>query len=434
MINETRLRDHDNFSDFAILYRTNAQSRILEEALRKKNIPYKIYGGLSFYQRKEVKDLLAYFRLIINPQDDEAFKRIVNYPKRGIGNTSLSKLTEFAGQNNLSIWQAAAKLTSTDIGLGKAVIKKFHEFMSLVSNFTAMLVTGDAYEIARQIAVSTGILRDLHADKTPEGISRHENVQELLNGIKEFTNTENENGKPNLLEYIENVSLLTNDDKTNDGNNDKAVLMTIHSAKGLEFKHVFLAGLEEDLFPSKFTSTNLSELEEERRLFYVAITRAEKSLSISYAKTRYRWGQLANCMPSRFIRDINPEFIEMENQLVRIKGERTKTRFGTASPSEYGKRTEKPYSSFKKIQETKPILKPGLKRVLNSPSVKPVTESKSNANNIKEGSTVEHQRFGQGRVLKIEGDFQNIKATIEFKTSGTKQLLLKFAKLKVLEN
>jgi len=434
MINETRLREHDNFSDFAILYRTNAQSRILEEALRKKNIPYKIYGGLSFYQRKEIKDLLAYFRLIINPQDDEAFKRIVNYPKRGIGNTSLSKLTEFASQNNLSIWQAAVKLTNTDVGLSKAVVKKFHEFMSLVSNFTTMLATGDAYEIARQIAVSTGILRDLHADKTPEGISRYENVQELLNGIKEFTNTENDDGKPNLLEYIENVSLLTNDDKTNDGNNDKTILMTIHSAKGLEFKHVFLAGLEEDLFPSKFTSASLSELEEERRLFYVAITRAEKSLNISYAKTRYRWGQLANCMPSRFIRDINPEFIEMENQLVRIKGDRKKTHFGTASSSEYGKRTEKPYSSFKKSQETKPILKPGLKRVVNSPNVKPVTELKSGANNIKEGSTVEHQRFGQGKVLSIEGDFPNIKATIEFRTSGTKQLLLKFAKLKVIES
>lgn len=434
LINETRLRAHDNFSDFAILYRTNAQSRILEEALRKKNIPYKIYGGLSFYQRKEVKDLLAYFRLIINPQDDEAFKRIVNYPKRGIGNTSLSKLTDFAHKNELSIWQAAAKLTNTDIGLSNAVIKKFHGFMSLISNFTAMLATDDAYEVARQIAVSTGILRDLHADKTPEGISRHENVQELLNGIKEFTNTETEDGKPNLLEYIENVSLLTNDDKTNDGNNDKVVLMTIHSAKGLEFKNVFLAGLEEDLFPSKFTATNLSELEEERRLFYVAITRAEKSLNISYAKTRYRWGQLAHCTPSRFIRDINPDFIETENQLLPIKGSKEKKRFDARVQSSFSKKSGLPYSAFKKVQDSKPIMRRGQKKVTNSLETNDVNKSKSNTSKIQEGCLVAHQRFGQGKVLNIEGDFPNVKATIEFKTAGTKQLLLKFAKLEVINN
>ena len=434
LINETRLRDHDKYSDFAILYRTNAQSRILEEALRKKNIPYKIYGGLSFYQRKEIKDLLAYFRLIINPQDDEAFKRIVNYPKRGIGTTSLNRLIEFATKNGISIWQAGVKLSNTDIGLSKAVVKKFHEFMSLISNFSAMIVNDDAYEVARQIAVSTGILRDLHADKTPEGISRHENVQELLNGIKEFTNTENEDGKPNLLEYIENVSLLTNDDKTSDGNNDKAVLMTIHSAKGLEFKHVFLAGLEEDLFPSKFTSANLSELEEERRLFYVAITRAEKSLSISYAKTRYRWGNLEHCSPSRFIRDINPEFIEVENQLVRLKSKKEKTHFSSTKQLEYKKDGGKPYASFKKAQDSKPVLRSGLKKLSSTSNTKPINETNSSTIKIIQGSLVEHQRFGQGVVLHIEGDFPNVKATIEFKTSGKKQLLLKFAKLKVIEN
>jgi len=434
MINDKRYLDHDNFSDFAILYRTNAQSRILEESLRKRNIPYKIYGGLSFYQRKEIKDLLAYFRLIINPLDDEAFKRIINYPKRGIGNTSLNKLLQFAKEQNLSTWQAAIKLNNSDIGLSKAVIKKIHDFMGLISNFTSMLNTGDAYEIARQIAVNVGILKDLHNDKSPEGISRHENVQELLNGIREFTNTETEEGgTSNLLDYIENVSLLTNEDKSNDSNMDRVVLMTIHSAKGLEFKNVYLSGLEENLFPSKFSTASLFDLEEERRLFYVAITRAEKKLCISYARKRYRWGDVVDCMPSRFIGDINPEFIEMEDPMLSMKNFKAKNRFDKKVETENSKHTEKPYSSFKKSQDKKPVFKSRLKKIDKDINIDINSTERDGTNGIEAGVMVEHQRFGKGKVLNIEGDFPNIKATIEFNSSGKKQLLLKFAKLKILK-
>ncbi len=434
-INGKRYSDHDKFSDFAILYRTNAQSRILEEALRKKNIPYKIYGGLSFYQRKEIKDILAYFRLIINPLDDEAFRRIINYPKRGIGTTTLNKVFDFAKNNNLSAWQTAIKLNDIKIDLSNAVIKKIHEFMGLINNFSSMINTGDAYDVARQIALKTGILKDLYIDKSPEGISRHENVQELLNGIREFTNTETvEGGTPNLIEYIENVSLLTNDDKNSDDSNDKVILMTIHSSKGLEFKNVYIAGLEEDLFPSKFISSNISELEEERRLFYVAITRAEKSLCISYAKTRYRWGKLADCMPSRFIRDIDPDFLEIDSPLVSRKNFKTKNNFSIKSDTKLDNKTEKLYSSFKKQNDKASIFESRLKRIEKETKIEKSSVSDNNTNGIQVGVMVEHQRFGHGKVIGIEGDFPNIKATIEFNSSGKKQLLLKFAKLKVLNN
>ena len=444
MINDIRYSEHDDFSDFAILYRTNAQSRILEEALRKKNIPYKIYGGLSFYQRKEIKDLLAYFRLIINPLDDEAFKRIINYPKRGIGNTSLTKLLDFAKDQACSIWQAATKLNEVNIQLSRPVVNKIHEFMGLISGFAKSINTDDAYEVARQIAVNSGILRELHSDKTPEplpirhctpsrktpeGISRHQNIQELLNGIKEFTTTNDKEEAPNLLDYIENVSLLTNDDKSGDNNNDKVVLMTIHSAKGLEFKNVFLAGLEEDLFPSKFTVSNISELEEERRLFYVAITRAEKNLCISYAKTRYRWGQLSDCMPSRFIRDINPNFIDQE---ISLADKRKTNRFNLKQKPITNKKNENQYSSFKKQNNTT-TFNSRLKKVNNDTHISQNTNTKTNTGNIKTGTFVEHERFGKGEVVNIEGEFPNVKATIRFKTAGEKQLLLKFAKLKIVK-
>ncbi len=426
IINDIRYSEHDKYSDFAVLYRTNAQSRILEEALRKKNIPYRIYGGLSFYQRKEIKDLLAYFRLIINPMDDEAFKRIINYPKRGIGNTSLNKLLDFARENNLSAWQAAIKLASVNIGLSSAVVKKIHEFMSLISNFAGIINTGEAYETARQIAVQSGILKELHNDKTPEGISRYENIQELLNGIKEFTGTENNEGvKPNLVDYIQNVSLLTNEDNNKDKDKDKVNLMTIHSAKGLEFKNVFLAGLEEELFPSKFSSSNISELEEERRLFYVAITRAENNLFISFARKRYRWGQLSDCVPSRFIRDINPEFIETEDAMLSMRN------FSKKTTNSLGNQENKTIFTGNS-KNTEKEFKQRLKKLDNSTKIPPNNNNTKNLSEIKEGVLVNHQRFGTGKVVAVEGVFPNTKATIEFETGGKKQLLLKFAKLEIL--
>ncbi|MBN2755813.1 MAG: UvrD-helicase domain-containing protein [Bacteroidales bacterium] len=435
-INEIRFSEHDVYNDFAVLYRTNAQSRILEEALRKKNIPYRIYGGISFYQRKEIKDLVSYLRLAINPLDDEAFKRVINYPKRGIGDTSLDKIIQFSNENSISIWQSVLKLNKTSFGLSVAVVKKILSFVEMIYNFSNMVVNTDAYELARQIAVSSGILKDLHNDKSPEGVSRYENVQELLNGIKDFSiravEEDDEKSLVTLNEYIENVSLLTNDDKISDGDNDKVSLMTIHSAKGLEFKNVFLCGLEEELFPSKFSVSNISELEEERRLFYVAITRAEKNLFISFAKTRYKWGQLTSSSPSRFIKDIDGEFIDYQDIILQ------KEKFSNYKKDDNFDKiiNQDKYTSFQigKSQNSN-LEKNRFKKISET---KNQTENKSipvysDLNNLNINSIVEHSRFGKGKVLSIEGEFPNTKALIDFEINGKKQLLLKFAKLKVIK-
>ena len=442
-INDLRYSEHSSFESFAILYRTNAQSRILEEALRKKNIPYQIFGGISFYQRKEIKDLLSYFRLVLNPNDDEAFKRIVNYPKRGVGATSLERLTTYASQNQISIWQAGLRLNESNMGLSTAVQSKIISFMSLIQNFVPSALNNDAYETAREIAVASGILKDLYNDKSPEGISRHENIQELLNGIKDFSIREKDGDDLTTLnQFVENVALLTNEDKAENDQGEKVTLMTIHSAKGLEFKHVFLAGLEEELFPSKFSVGNNTELEEERRLFYVAITRAETSLFISYARTRYRWGQLSDCQPSRFIKDISEDFVDYQNQ--SISG----SPFSQSTTSKYGNREVKPklnvgnnhpkFSGFKKEKSIEQIdpLKPNkskFKKVEGTTTGSSASINNQKQNNIKVGTLVFHYRFGNGEVVAIEGIFPNSKATIEFKNAGKKQLLLKFAKLSVVD-
>jgi len=442
LINEIRYSQQTSYNGFAILYRTNAQSRILEESLRKKNIPYQIFGGISFYQRKEIKDLLSYFRLILNPNDDEAFKRIVNYPKRGIGDTSVEKLSVYASQNQVSLWQAALRLNETNMGLSAAVQQKIISFISFIHNFTAAAFNMDAYDAARQIAVDSGILKDLYNDKSPEGISRHENIQELLNGIKDFSIREKEGDNVvTLSQFIENVALLTNEDKASGDEGEKVTLMTIHSAKGLEFKHVFLAGLEEELFPSKFSVSHISDLEEERRLFYVAITRAEIGLYISYARTRYRWGQLSDCQPSRFIKDISPDFIDYEN--ASISG----SPFSKATKDFFGNKEIQPpktknninrFANFEKskpLQQTSPlgVNKSKFKKLDSKISASPQIAGNQKSGDLNIGSIVEHERFGRGEVIEIEGTFPNTKATIVFEGSGKKQLLLKFAKLKVVE-
>lgn len=442
-ISEIRLREHCDFESFAILYRTNAQSRILEEALRKKNIPYQIFGGTSFYQRKEIKDLLSYFRLILNPNDDEAFKRIVNYPKRGIGATSVEKLSNFASGKQISLWKAGLHLNESNIGLSSAVQTKIISFMSLIQSFVPAALNNDAYEAAKEIAVASGILKDLYQDKTPEGISRHENIQELLNGIKDFSIREKEGDDLiTLNQFVENVSLLTNEDRAEGEDSDMVTLMTIHSAKGLEFKHVFLAGLEEELFPSKFTVGNVSELEEERRLFYVAITRAETSLFISYARSRYRWGQLTDCQPSRFIKDISEEFIEYQNK--SISG----SPFSDSTRNQYGNKSIKPktnlaanknrFSGFNKDNVVKKSTSTTgsasrFKKVERTTVGSSASISNQKQNKIKVGAKVLHERFGKGEVVAMEGNFPNTKAVIEFETAGKKQLLLKFAKLNIIE-
>lgn len=425
-IGETRMRKHYNYADYAILYRTNAQSRIFEEALRKRNIPYKIYGGLSFYQRKEIKDLLAYFRLIINRKDNEALKRIINYPARGIGATTLGKLEQTALLEDVSIFEVIRKgKQSNPAGLNNGTLSKLDQFASLILQFSDMLAGTDAYELASSVATQTGIMKNLYRDQTPEGLSRFENIQELLNGIQEFTINAREEGQENLLaNYMEDVALLTDQDTEKDEDRDKVTLMTAHSSKGLEFKNVFVVGLEENLFPSSPMGkyATLESFEEERRLFYVALTRAEENAYLSFAKQRYRWGKLDFCNPSRFISEIDQQFLDMpeENSLT------------------FDNEPKNRQSVFKQPTAKKPSFA-GNPQAMNQKLMK-LREAKMQSQgfegddprDIQAGMQVEHQRFGEGKVLSIEGTFPNLKATVFFRNAGQKQLLLKFAKLKII--
>lgn len=430
-ITDTRMRDHFQFSDYAILYRTNAQSRIFEESLRKRNIPYKIYGGLSFYQRKEIKDLLSYFRLVINPKDNEAFKRIINYPARGIGQTSLTKLEQSASQNNICIWELATNIPLLLSEFNKGTAAKINEFTQLISIFREKIETHDAFELASEIATGSEILKDLYKDQSPEGVSRFENIQELLNGIQEFSISAREEGSPNLLaNYMEDVALLTDQDNEKPEDNDRVTLMTIHSAKGLEFKNVFIVGVEENLFPSLQTGQKgMDELEEERRLFYVALTRAEQNAYLSFARQRYKWGKLEFCNMSRFIAEIDEQYLNMPVE---------------KDAAFYGNNQDLPFSSPKPgIQKTAiPGLKTGtgsrteiFKKLSSLRESKKETESfeSSNPEEIQAGMIVEHQRFGRGKVLQMEGTSPDIKATVFFQNAGKKQLLLKFAKLRIID-
>jgi len=430
-ITDTRMRDHFQFSDYAILYRTNAQSRIFEESLRKRNVPYKIYGGLSFYQRKEIKDLLSYFRLVINPKDNEAFKRIINYPARGIGQTSLTKLEQSASQNNICIWDLATNIPLLLSEFNKGTAAKINEFTQLISIFREKIETHDAFELASEIATGSEILKDLYKDQSPEGVSRFENIQELLNGIQEFSISAREEGSPNLLgNYMEDVALLTDQDNEKPEDNDRVTLMTIHSAKGLEFKNVFIVGVEENLFPSIQTGQKgMDELEEERRLFYVALTRAEQNAYLSFARQRYKWGKLEFCNMSRFIAEIDQQYLNMPVEKdVAFYGNNQDLPFSSPKPSiqkttipglntGYGSRTE----IFKKLSSLR--------------ESKKETESfeSSNPDEIQAGMIVEHQRFGRGKVLQMEGTNPDIKATVFFQNAGKKQLLLKFAKLRIID-
>lgn len=435
-IAETQLRDHYKNLDYAILYRTNAQSRIFEEALRKRNIPYKIYGGLSFYQRKEIKDLLAYFRLVINPWDNEALKRIINYPARGIGQTTLAKLESAAAENETSIWKIITALPGENpANLNKGTVTKVLKFVALIQQFVKAVAEGDAWEAARFIAGQTGILKELHSDKSPEGLSRHENIEELLNGIQEFSINALEEGRPAKLEnYLEDVALLTDQDTDKDEDRDKVTLMTVHSAKGLEFKNVFVVGLEENLFPSAQAEEKKSQeaLEEERRLFYVALTRAKENAWFSYANQRYRWGNLEFCSPSRFLLEMDEKYLDgmVENSRMRHA---TRNSFTEQNVTQgYRER------SLTRNQSEKPAQKPWRQDIFrrNTESRNPATDGNDgftgdDPEKIMQGMMVEHQRFGVGKVIKIEGMPPNKKATVFFQHAGQKQLLLKFAKLKI---
>ena len=424
---ETKVNKQWHNKSFAILYRTNAQSRSFEEALRRLNIRYRIYGGLSFYKRKEIKDLLAYFRLVINHNDEEAFKRIINVPARGIGKTSLEKLTVIASEKDTSLWEI---IEANETGLTAATIGKVNDFFTMIKSFSLKLKTDNAYDLASHISTSTGLLKELYSDKTPEGLSRYENVQELLNGIKEFGETGRsitprgdedyfDTGEIRTLEmFMQDISLLTDaDDANKDG--DTVSLMTIHQAKGLEFPAVYVVGLEENLFPSQLSINSREDIEEERRLFYVAITRAQQKLNLSYANSRYRWGNLINCEPSRFIEELDTQYIEevgyRKPSISNFVFDQVDERWNTKDISK--ERTK----IFKTTN--------GLKKISSSDVQNFVGDDTSN---IQVGIEVEHQRFGTGKVLLLEGNGADRKATIFFQGIGQKQLLLKFAKLKIL--
>ncbi|MCT4588457.1 MAG: UvrD-helicase domain-containing protein [Carboxylicivirga sp.] len=415
---EKRMKEHLDYKDFAILYRTNAQSRVFEEALRKKNLPYKIYGGLSFYQRKEIKDLLAYFRVTINPSDQEALKRIINYPARGIGKTTMDKLTMAADVSDRSLWDVMINPNIAQLGINAGTQKKLANFVAMIAQFKAQLENLSAYELAAEVASSSGIMKDLHNDKSIEGQGRMDNIDELLNGIKEFTETKQEEGEPaKLVNFLEDVALLTDQDNEKADDINKVTLMTIHSAKGLEFKNVYIVGVEEGLFPGALSSESEKDLEEERRLFYVAVTRAEHNATISFARSRYKYGELTYSRPSRFIADIDQSYLDI-------------------NPEDFVG-NEKPQPSFRKPlnNQSSGSLKPRIRMNYTSESgqAKPKINFKSsNTSELQAGMRVEHERFGQGEVIAIEGVAPNTKATVRFVNAGQKQLLLKFAKLKIL--
>ncbi|MHC8950495.1 ATP-dependent helicase [Sphingobacterium hungaricum] len=406
-----------HFKDFAILYRTNAQSRSMEEALRKIGIPYKIYGGTSFYQRKEIKDLIAYFRLTFNPNDEEALKRVINYPRRGIGDTTVERIIVAADQHQTRLWNIVENAGMYLDGRSSSSVGNFG---LMIQSFQAIAKTNTAFDTAMHIAQHTGILKDLYEDKSVEGLSRYENIQELLNGIKEFSEREDIEEK-GLDVFMQDIALLTNDDNDKNPNADTVSLMTIHSSKGLEFPVVFVVGLEENLFPSQLSLNSRTELEEERRLFYVAVTRAEKKLYLSYATSRYRFGSLNNCEPSRFLDELNPACLELDFRPKEMKSENNSAFNSERVAWQQADTFTKPKP---KVVKTTSILP---KAHVPSEGFKP-----SDTSVLEVGMEVEHERFGFGKVINLEGNKPDIKATIFFKELGQKQLLLKFAKLRVV--
>jgi len=404
--------------DFAILYRTNAQSRAMEEALRKKDIPYKIFGGLSFYQRKEIKDLISYFRLTINPKDEEALKRVLNYPARGIGKSTEEKLIVAAAKSETSLWEVLIEPTRFSLNLNSGTLKRLSEFATMIESFRSESTKVNAFEIGSRIATSTGLLKQLYEDRTPEGISRYENIQELLNGMKEFTisKLEDDNFKGYLSEFLQDVALLTDldqEDKEEDKN--RVAMMTVHLAKGLEFPTVFIVGMEENLFPSQMSMNSRSELEEERRLFYVALTRAMSRVCLTYATSRFRWGNLTYCEPSRFIEEIDSKFLD-----------KPVGQFKFASQAKHDH--ERTY----RVDPPKDRRSRKLVRMNEGPSTKVSSDVQEVMEKMEVGVKVYHEKFGKGKVVALEGDSLNQKATIQFLKSGNKQLLLRFAKLKLI--
>ncbi|MDD3061563.1 MAG: 3'-5' exonuclease, partial [Massilibacteroides sp.] len=425
---EMRMNDRLNaYADFAILYRTNAQSRVLEEALRKHAIPYRVYGGLSFYQRKEIKDILSYFRLVVNPHDEEALKRVINYPIRGIGNTTITKLLDAATEYMVSPWTILCDPLTYALPVNAGTAAKLSSFKEMILTFQEKNQTLSLEKLTDFILKETGILSFLVQDQTVEGQSKFENAQELVKGIMEYCDMKKEEGEEQvrLTDFLSEVALLTDQDNDRNEQTDKVTLMTVHAAKGLEFKNVFIVGLEEDLFPSMMSKDNTRALEEERRLFYVAITRAEENCVLTYAKSRFRNGKTMICLPSRFLRDIDSAYLDVPQDV-----------FGLDTFS-----SERSSSTFQKntflINENKSVSFSNIPK--QEPKLTKLSSATSTANAIAPlggltiGTRVGHMRFGEGEIIALEGEGGNAKATVCFEHSGVKQLLLKFAKLTVIE-
>lgn len=436
-INELRLRKDYDYADFAILYRTNAQSRILEEALRKRGIPYKIYGGLSFYQRKEIKDIISYLRLIVNPHDEEAFKRVINYPSRGIGDTTVGKVISAATDNNVSLWTVLNAPVDYALPINSGTAKKLTDFREMIERFIEQNTRLSAEEMAAIVVKESGIVSSLFQDRSVEGISKQENLQELLKGIAEFCELRREEGveQVSLADFLSEVSLLTDQDNDKDEQANKVTMMTVHAAKGLEFKNVFVVGLEEELFPSSMSKDNPRAVEEERRLFYVAITRAEENCVLTYAKSRFRNGQSAMCSPSRFLKDIDVRFLDVPADSSADTFAAARERFqrpAFTSPFQQPRAVEKEEPSF-----ISPVTQAQQRQRLTKVETTTSTPASSSApasdlSGLRVGAKVRHDRFGEGEVIAIEGDGGNAKATVAFTHFGQKQLLLKFARLTII--
>ena len=408
---EEKMQHQLKFSDFVVLYRTNSQSRAIEEALRRVNVKYKVVGGLSFYQRKEIKDLLAYLRFTLNQSDEASFRRIINLPKRGIGDSTIDKIIVAANDHGITIWEV---LENANPFIGGRAAGAIGDFVAMIKRFRLEVERKDAYDAAFDIAKGSGLLRDLYEDKTVEGLSRYDNVQELLNAIKEYVDDPEKTDK-SLGAFLQEVSLITGQDEDKDKDTEKVTLMTIHMAKGLEFKYVYVVGLEEDLFPSQMMLSSRAELEEERRLFYVAITRAQKRLFLSYALTRYRFGRLKNCEPSRFLDDIDQRFIKVSTKFSGLE----------SMPRASGNYAKNLVNGIRKTIGTHPVPR-------SATSYKaPADFAPSDTSSLKEGMKVEHPKFGFGKVIQMDITGADRKAKIVFDDFGEKTLLLSFAKLRI---
>lgn len=453
-IQRIRRQEKLNWCDFAVLYRTNSQSRSFEEQMRKDNIPYRIYGGLSFYQRKEIKDVIAYFRVVVNPNDEEALKRIINYPTRGIGGTTLSRIVETASQHGVSLWQVISQPVLFQLNVSKGTATKIAQFCQLIEGWMQRADKEDAYQQGYAIIQESGISRDIYSGRDPEDLSRQENLEELVGGLNDFVESHREEGQGDHVamgDFLQEISLMTDLDSDHADDNDRVALMTIHAAKGLEFPTVFIVGLEENIFPSPMCTGTMKDLEEERRLLYVAITRAERHCILTCAQNRFRYGKMEYDTPSRFIKDIDPSLITVMSERSEYGGDsyhsRQQSRW-TQNPRPVAsqfradpmpravapREKEKPVNSFSdSFANRLDMARSGSFKPISRVSTSASSPSTSTQAPLREGNVIEHQRFGIGTVVKLEGEGENRKATVEFRNTGTKQLLLKFARYSVIK-